>query len=65
MIGLIWNCRGMSKKGMITLVKDLINDHGFVGLQETMKKNYAYVFFFFNLMDPKKKWRNVVRGQHG
>jgi endonuclease/exonuclease/phosphatase family metal-dependent hydrolase len=41
MIGLIWNCRGVSKKGMCTGIRDLLSDckADFVGLQETMKKN--------------------------
>ena len=47
MIGLIWNCRGVSKKGMSTLIKELLYDYhvDFVGLQETIKKNYSDKFF--------------------
>jgi hypothetical protein len=46
MIGLIWNCRGVSKKGMCTGIRDLLLDHkaDFVGLQETMKKNTMKIF---------------------
>ncbi|KAJ1263554.1 hypothetical protein BS78_09G194500 [Paspalum vaginatum] len=38
MKGLIWNCRGLRKKGMSTYLKELINQHmfAFIGLQETM-----------------------------
>jgi len=41
MIGLIWNCRGLCKKGMSTMIKDLLSEYevDFVGLQETMKKS--------------------------
>jgi len=47
MIGLFWNCRGVSKKGMSSMVKDLLseNEVDFVGLQETMRKNYSNKFF--------------------
>uniref|UniRef100_A0A452YB53 Endonuclease/exonuclease/phosphatase domain-containing protein n=1 Tax=Aegilops tauschii subsp. strangulata TaxID=200361 RepID=A0A452YB53_AEGTS len=43
MRGLIWNCRGVGKKGMATCLSDLISDHSldFLGLQETMKKNFS------------------------
>lgn len=36
--GLIWNCRGLKKKGTSTYLKNLISQHHFhfVGLQETM-----------------------------
>jgi len=39
--GLIWNCRGLTKKGVSTFLKDLIsqNRFHFVGLQETMIKD--------------------------
>jgi hypothetical protein len=47
MIGLIWNCRGVAKKGLSSVIKDLIWDHkvDFIGLQETMKKSYSDKFF--------------------
>jgi hypothetical protein len=53
MIGLIWNCRGVSKKGMATKVKDLYFDYNadFIGLQETMRKNT--LIKFFRLIDPQ------------
>ena len=40
MIGIILNCRGVSKKGMATCLKNLFLSQkvDFVGLQETMKK---------------------------
>jgi hypothetical protein len=40
MIGIIWNCRGVAKKGLSTFIKELIWDHkaDFIGIQETMKK---------------------------
>uniref|UniRef100_A0A453R1C1 Endonuclease/exonuclease/phosphatase domain-containing protein n=1 Tax=Aegilops tauschii subsp. strangulata TaxID=200361 RepID=A0A453R1C1_AEGTS len=44
MRGLIWNCREAGKKGMATCLLDLISDHhslDFIGLQETMKKNFT------------------------
>uniref|UniRef100_A0A452YKI6 Endonuclease/exonuclease/phosphatase domain-containing protein n=1 Tax=Aegilops tauschii subsp. strangulata TaxID=200361 RepID=A0A452YKI6_AEGTS len=43
MRGLIWNCRGVGKKGMATCLSDLISDHSldFLGLQETMKKDFS------------------------
>jgi hypothetical protein len=36
--GLIWNCRGLRKKGVSTFLKDLIYQYRFhfIGLQETM-----------------------------
>ena len=54
MIGLIWNCRGVSKKGMSTFIKELLYDYhvDFVGLQETIKKNYSDKFF--RQIDPGK-----------
>ena len=41
MRGLIWNCRGVGKKGMATCLSDMISDHSlyFLGLQETTKKD--------------------------
>uniref|UniRef100_A0A453KDR9 Endonuclease/exonuclease/phosphatase domain-containing protein n=1 Tax=Aegilops tauschii subsp. strangulata TaxID=200361 RepID=A0A453KDR9_AEGTS len=43
MKGVIWNCRGVGKKGMATCLSDMISDHSvdFLGLQETMKKNFS------------------------
>lgn len=39
--GLIWNCRGLKKKGVSTFLKNLILEFKFhfVGLQETMIEN--------------------------
>jgi len=56
MIGIIWNCRGLSKKGMSTCIEDLILDHqaDFIGLQETTKKNYSENFF--RKVDPLKSF---------
>jgi hypothetical protein len=46
MIGIIWNCRGVPKKGLNTFIKDLIWEYktDFIGLQETMKKSYTDKF---------------------
>ena len=43
MRGLIWNCRGVGKKGMATCLSDMISDHSldFIGLQETMKEHFT------------------------
>ena len=42
MIGLFWNCRGESNKGMSVMIRDILvnNMVDFMGLQETMKKKY-------------------------
>jgi len=47
MIGIIWNCRGVAKKGLSTYIRELIWDHkaDFIGIQETMKKSYSKNFF--------------------
>lgn len=47
MKGIIWNCRGVSKKGMSAFLKDLIWDYSadFVGIQEIKNKNYIEKFF--------------------
>jgi hypothetical protein len=52
MIGLIWTCRGVSKRGIATKVRDLYTEYKvhFVGLQETMKNKYSDKFF--RLIDP-------------
>ena len=41
MKGIIWNCRGIQKKGVSSFLKDLIHEHNFhfIGLQETMLEN--------------------------
>jgi hypothetical protein len=46
MRGVIWNCRGLAKKGMGTCLKDLLLEFkaDFVGLQETMRKNTQIKF---------------------
>lgn len=56
MIGLIWNCRGVTKKGMSSCLKDLLYTYhvDFVGLQETIKKNYSENFF--RKVDPGKSF---------
>ena len=56
MIGLFWNCRWVSKKGMSVIVKDILADNvvDFVGLQETMKKTYSDAFF--RKIDTSKKY---------
>jgi hypothetical protein len=43
MIGIIWNCRGVAKKGLSSYINELIWDHkvDFIGIQETMKKSYS------------------------
>jgi hypothetical protein len=47
MIGIIWNCKGVAKKGLSSYIKELIWDHkaDFIGIQETMKKSYSDIFF--------------------
>jgi hypothetical protein len=47
MKGLIWNCRGVEKRGMAFCLTELIRDHAldFICLQETMKMNYNAKFF--------------------
>jgi hypothetical protein len=46
MIGVFWNCKGVCKKGMVTEIKNLLNDTNtdFIGLQETMQKRYQTNF---------------------
>jgi hypothetical protein len=46
MIGIIWNCRGIAKKGMWTCIKDLLLEFkaDFVGFHETMRKNIQISF---------------------
>lgn len=43
MIGIVWNCQGLRKQGKIEFLKELICDEkaDFIGLQETMKKNFS------------------------
>jgi hypothetical protein len=47
MIGVIWNCRGVGKKGIAVDIKNLLTETGvdFIGLQETMKRKYTDKFF--------------------
>jgi hypothetical protein len=42
MIAGIWNIRGVGKKGVSSRLNDIIVDNkmDFIGLQETMKKEY-------------------------
>jgi mRNA deadenylase 3'-5' endonuclease subunit Ccr4 len=53
MIGIIWNYRGVSKRGMGMKIKDLLSEYSadFIGLQETMKNKYTK---FFRKFDPNK-----------
>jgi len=46
-IGIIWNYRGVAKKGLSTFIKELVWVHkaDFIGIQKTMKKNYSEFFF--------------------
>jgi hypothetical protein len=47
MIGVIWNCRGVGKKGIAMDIKNLLTETSvdFIGLQETMKRKYTEKFF--------------------
>jgi hypothetical protein len=47
MIGASLNCRGVGKKGMSVFLQNIIKSEmlDFVGLQETIKKNYSQAFF--------------------
>jgi hypothetical protein len=47
MIGAILNCRGVGKKGMSTYLVDFLKQQAvdFIGLQETIKKDYSEAFF--------------------
>ena len=47
MIGSIWNCRSIGKKGMAACHTGMVKDHNldFICLQETMKKEYKASFF--------------------
>jgi len=41
MKGLMWNCRGIKKKGVSSFLRNLISEHRFhfLGLQETMQQH--------------------------
>jgi hypothetical protein len=60
MIGATLNCRGVGKKGMSCFLVDFIRDQevDFMGLQETIKKDYSPAFF--RTIDPQNlfdwKW---------
>ena len=47
MIEAMWNVRGLNKLGRLECLKDFIHNYNldFVGLQETMKKQYTDKFF--------------------
>jgi hypothetical protein len=47
MIGASLNCRGVGKKGMSTFLQEFIREQSlnFIGLQETIKKDYSQAFF--------------------
>jgi hypothetical protein len=53
MIGVSLNCRGVGKKGMSSFLSDFIReqDVDFLGLHETIKKNYSPAFF--RTIDPQ------------
>jgi hypothetical protein len=46
MVGLIYNSRGVKRRGFVSFLKDNIRDFGvdFVGIQETMLKFFLIVF---------------------
>jgi hypothetical protein len=47
MIGASMNCRGVGKRGMSVFLADFlkVQQLDFIGLQETIKKNYSPAFF--------------------
>jgi hypothetical protein len=47
MVGILWNCRGVAKKGRGNCIKDLLKDFkaDFIGHQETMKQKFTEKFF--------------------
>jgi hypothetical protein len=47
MIGATMNCRGVGKKGMSVFLSDFLRaqEVDFIGLQETIKKDYSPTFF--------------------
>jgi hypothetical protein len=53
MIGATLNCRGVGKKDMSRVLSDFISeqDVDFLGLQETIKKDYSPAFF--RTIDPQ------------
>jgi hypothetical protein len=66
--GLIWNCRGLKKKGVSTFLKNLILEYKFhfIGLQETMIadcENYLLRKFDIN-QDYLWLW-NASKGKYG
>ena len=65
MIGVLWNCRGVSKKGMAGMLKELLSDYDvdFIGLQETMRKHYSDSFF--RKVDYGKKFPGIGFPQKG
>ena len=56
MIGSIWNTRGVGKKGILACLRDMMKDFSldFIGIQETMKKEYKQSFF--RSIDPESKY---------
>lgn len=46
MIGVLWNCRGVAKKGISSHLAKILHDYqvDFVGIQETMKKDFSDKF---------------------
>jgi hypothetical protein len=62
MIGATLNCRGVGKKGMSVFLSDLLREQeiDFVGLQETIKKDFSPSFF--RKIDPYNSfdWRWIT-----
>ena len=56
MIGASLNCRDVGKKGMSTFLSDFIKEQmlDFIGLQETIKKDYSQAFF--RKIDPMNRF---------
>ena len=56
MKGLIWNCRGIKKKGVSSFLQNLIREHRFqfIGLQETMQPNIDDQFLKY--IDPLQSY---------
>jgi hypothetical protein len=60
MIGATLNCRGVGKKGMSVFLSDFlrVQEVDFIGLQETIKKDYSPTFFrrFDHMNDFEWRW---------
>jgi hypothetical protein len=57
MIGVIWNCQGLGRKGKFEFLKELIREEkvDFIGIQETMR-----ISFNKNWLDALSGNRNFV-----